>query len=120
MRKFSDTCEEAFSDNPERKHYQNEYHNPIQFNGYTVKRIRRIDAALAEAAQVPDKGNVAADPLFRREYHIGPDSPCCNTGMTLGWEKGGKDLDGNPRLYRKRVDMGCYECQIGGFSLIVR
>lgn len=78
-------------------------------------------SCFAEAAQVPDKGNVAADPLFRREYHIGPDSPCCNTGANLGWEKGGKDLDGNPRLFRKRVDMGCYECQIGpGLRILVR
>ena len=60
MRKFSDTCEEAFADNPERKHYQSEYRNPIQFNGYTVKRIRRIDAALAEAAQAVGAGTPEA------------------------------------------------------------
>ena len=60
MRKFSDICEEAFADNPARKRYQDEYHNPIQFNGYTVKRIRRIDAALAEASALAPSGSAAA------------------------------------------------------------
>ena len=89
--------------------------------GGAYSEVTVNNSCFAEAAQVPDKGNIAADPLFRREYHIGPESPCCNTGMTLGWEKDGKDLDGNPRLFRRRVDMGCYECQIGpGLRILVR
>ena len=57
MRTFSDLCEEAFADNPARTRYQDEYHNPIQFNGYTFARIARIDATLASAARAVSAGS---------------------------------------------------------------
>ena len=60
MREFSDICEEAFADNPARTRYQDEYHNPIQFNGYTFERIARIDAVLAKAAKAVKAGTPEA------------------------------------------------------------
>ena len=96
---------------------------PADVNVLNVLRTKTSvkNSCFAEAAEAPDKGNTAADPLLHANFHIGPESPCCEAGATLGWEKGGKDLDGNPRLFRKRVDMGCYECQVGpGLRVLVR
>ena len=30
------------------------------------------------------------------------------------------DLKGRPRVFGRKVDIGCYESQIGGFVLIIR
>lgn len=79
------------------------------------------DGTVSSIVSWTDNGNLAEDPLLRANFHIGPESPCCEAGANLGWEKGGRDLDGNPRLFRKRVDMGCYECQHGpGLRVFVR
>jgi len=61
MRKFSDTCEEAYVDNPERgESFFMEWHNPVQFNGYTFARIAACDAALKEAAAAAKPGSTEA------------------------------------------------------------
>ncbi|MCK4653959.1 MAG: right-handed parallel beta-helix repeat-containing protein [Candidatus Cloacimonetes bacterium] len=63
------------------------------------------------------EGNIEDDPLFidpeNRNFHFFSDSPCINTGTpdTTGLNLPEYDLDGNPRIYEDRIDMGCYEWQ---------
>ena len=89
-----------------------------------------------EAADYPDKGNIAADPKFRKgtvvvggkpRYTLRGGSPCIDSGARLGWTDNDTDLAGNPRiLYDEKgdgqVDMGCYECPnvIYGMRIFVR
>ncbi len=56
-------------------------------------------------------GNSTNDPLFvtAGDFHLLEGSPCINAGTNLPWMIGATDLDGNPRSYDGRVDMGCYE-----------
>ena len=85
------------------------------------------NSCFSEAVDFADGRNVAANPVFlaSKPYHFDPESPCYNpcynSGVNLGWEKEGKDLDGNPRLFGRRIDMGCYECQKGlGLLIFVK
>jgi len=57
------------------------------------------------------EGNTSADPKFvgSGDYHLSPGSPCIDTGMNEDWMLDGIDLDGNPRIFNGRVDMGAYE-----------
>ncbi|NLF40895.1 hypothetical protein GX586_15735 [bacterium] len=58
-------------------------------------------------------GNLADDPdLASRaagNYRLLASSPCIDKGTNMPWMAAAKDLDGNPRLYDGRVDMGAYE-----------
>ena len=69
-------------------------------------------------------GNVTSDPKFRNpsrgDWRLRSSSPCVNAGFNTYLGAGDLDLLGNPRLRNVTVDMGCYECQGGGFSLLVR
>jgi hypothetical protein len=65
------------------------------------------------------------DPLFRNkaadDWRLSPDSPAINKGVwNQAWGLTGTDLLGNARLKAKKVDLGCYECQTGGLTFIVR
>ena len=46
-------------------------------------------------------------------YHLHVSSSCRNKGLSQPWMVGATDLDGNPRIFGKAVDIGCYECQEG-------
>ncbi len=55
-------------------------------------------------------GNITVDPLLQDDgYHLRPDSPCIDGGEPTGkyWES--TDIDGAPRLFNVRVDMGADE-----------
>ena len=62
-------------------------------------------------------GNIDDDPQFKNpdslNYRLSDTSPCINTGTpdTTGLHLPLWDLDGNPRIYGGRIDMGCYEWQ---------
>ncbi len=55
-------------------------------------------------------------------YRLRGTSPCLNTGLTLSWMTGLKDLDGNPRLDKMSgiVDMGSYEYVYTGTTILIR
>jgi hypothetical protein len=79
-------------------------------------------------------GNIGLDPLFvapadpdgpfgpmERNVRLRPESPCINAGLTVIPEPGpwgppppNLDLDGNPRVLCKDVDMGAYEFGLMG------
>lgn len=59
-------------------------------------------------------GNISEDPLFVdslvHDYHLQMDSPCINAGdPDLVPPAGRTDMDGEPRIFGGRVDMGAYE-----------
>lgn len=47
-------------------------------------------------------------------------SPLVNAGASVGGAETAVDLLGRPRLFGRRIDIGCYEGRLGGFTLIVR
>ena len=56
----------------------------------------------------------AEDPLFvnpfNRDYHLTFDSPCINTGDPEWiFNEGQMDIDGQPRVYGSRIDIGADE-----------
>jgi len=60
------------------------------------------------------RGNISDAPHFvdaeGGNYRLQVDSPCIDTGANFYWFAWPqRDLDGNCRLWGKRVDMGCYE-----------
>ena len=59
-------------------------------------------------------GNIAADPKFVDaaigNYRLAADSPCIDVGAA-GYLDLPFDLDGNPRVKGRAIDMGCYESQ---------
>ena len=58
---------------------------------------------------------IKSNPMFvdadNRDYHLTQNSPCINTGTAdiSGLFIPDTDLDGNPRVFNGRIDMGCYE-----------
>ena len=59
-------------------------------------------------------GNISQDPLFvsaiNRDYHLTLESPCINAGDTdLDVPAGALDIDGDPRVYAARIDIGADE-----------
>ena len=66
-------------------------------------------------------GNFAADPRFKRNARtLLNASPCVNAGVNADWMVGATDLAGNPRIFNKTVDIGCYENLQRGLSLVFR
>lgn len=47
------------------------------------------------------------------DYRLTIDSPCRNAGKNAEWMETATDLDGQRRLFGRRVDLGCYELQKG-------
>ena len=45
------------------------------------------------------------------DCHLSVQSPCVNAGVFAGYTEESLDLDGKPRIYRRKVDIGCYENQ---------
>ncbi len=58
-------------------------------------------------------GNVSSDPKFQdalaSNYHLKPDSPCIDSGMSLVPNFYEADIDGDPRFFGQFVDMGADE-----------
>ena len=64
------------------------------------------------------------DPKFRNpargDYRFRGGSPAQNAGTYRAWMDGATDLNGNPRILNKKVDIGCFEVPETGMTLIVR
>jgi Right handed beta helix region len=61
-----------------------------------------------------DRNSRFADPQFvdpdAHDFHLQPDSPARNGGNDLGARMvGDQDLDGEPRIREKKIDIGCYQ-----------
>jgi hypothetical protein len=67
--------------------------------------------AFCDASPLPaGPGNIGQPPGFLAgDYRLWLGSPCIDAGTNLPWMATASDLDGNPRIYEDRVDMGCYE-----------
>ena len=78
---------------------------------------------LGETATVTT-GLFGVDPKFRNpargDYRFRGGSPAQNAGTNQTWMDGATDLQGNPRILNKVVDIGCYEVPQTGLTLIVR
>ncbi|MCH7871670.1 MAG: hypothetical protein IID33_08200 [Planctomycetes bacterium] len=65
----------------------------------------------------PGQGNIDANPLFGDPAgRLAPGSPCIDTGDPAMQPPGGRDLDGNMRVWNARVDMGAYEFGLHPFG----
>ena len=68
--------------------------------------------------------NIDADPQFvdttNFDFHLSDYSPCINAGKpdTTGLNLPATDLDGNPRIFDGRVDIGAYEYQQDNFHIL--
>jgi len=65
-------------------------------------------------SSVSGTGNIVADPLFvdsaNGNYRLAANSPCIDAGAAGDLDLS-FDLDGNPRVKGRSIDMGCYEFQ---------
>lgn len=63
----------------------------------------------------PEYGVIASDPVFRDaangDFRLAGNSPCVGAGNNLA-SISARDLDGNPRIRGRRIDLGAYERQI--------
>ena len=59
------------------------------------------------------QSNVTAYPKFKNveqdNFRLDFGSPCVNSGYTFDWMETAKDLDGQPRIRQRVVEMGAYE-----------
>jgi len=55
-----------------------------------------------------------------KDFRLPAKSPAVGKGVVRPWMTGATDLLGKPRLIGRYPDIGAYECQVGGFTLIVR
>ena len=78
------------------------YPSDLDYSGYTSVKVE--------------------DPLFssKKTYRLSAVSPCVNAGDTTVALSGALDLDGRRRVANRRIDLGCYESQVGGTVIIVR
>ena len=84
-----------------------------------------IDHSCCPALTDGENGNITGDPLFKRpasgNFRLRAGSPCRNKGdpSPFADEPEATDLDGNPRVYRGEIHMGCYQNLIPGLLLMV-
>jgi len=82
---------------------------------YSVIDPRTDSYVVGEQADMNGRfGNVSEDPLFvntwNNDYHIESTSPCVSAGdPNFVAEPGALDIDGDPRVYALRVDIGADE-----------
>jgi hypothetical protein len=69
---------------------------------------------------VAGEGNLAGDPLLNADYTLSRTSPAVNAGLNQDWMKGETDLSGKKRISGGKVDLGCYERFMQGFSISIR
>ncbi|MBN2129706.1 MAG: right-handed parallel beta-helix repeat-containing protein [Sedimentisphaerales bacterium] len=84
-------------------------------SNYSTIDVRTNTYVVGEQADMTGRfGNISEDPLFvnawNNDYHIESTSPCVSAGdPNLTPEQGALDIDGDPRVYALRVDIGADE-----------
>lgn len=68
-------------------------------------------------------GNIVGDPLFsgvaNADYRLRATSPCRDSGIYQSWMNLATDLAGKARIHGSQVDIGCYECALPAFTLLL-
>ena len=68
-------------------------------------------------------GCITNNPLFAdqaaRDFRLLASSPCANKGTNQAWMTGALDLNGNPRIWLRKVDMGAYEMRSEGTVIML-
>ena len=77
------------------------------------------DLDIQDGDHLTQGSNTNSDPLLTSDYHLRAASPCIDAGTNLDWMTGATDLDGQPRVFNDRVDMGIDETTVAGASIIV-
>ena len=79
---------------------------------YAIRRMPKIKYSNVERGHV-GKGNISKDPLFydisNNDIHLTIQSPCIDAGSGYAPDLPPVDIDGNPRLGYRTVDMGADE-----------
>ena len=88
--------------------------------------VNTIAGSATVAATTASCNILNADPGFKNaaagNFHLGGTSPAVDAGDTSAWTgiEGAADLDGNDRVIRRVVDIGCYEyCGKNGTILCI-
>ncbi len=91
----------------------------IQFNGagsgtnYLNTGSGMIYSNCCTVPLVEGGGNITGDPRFldagTADFHLLSGSPCVDAGISQSWMTNSVDMDGNPRLAGRSVDIGIYE-----------
>jgi len=104
----------------------NKFQNIIIYNNLPDNNTNSGSSSYSYCCTTPlilGAGNTAADPVFDDsvggDYHLRAFSPCIDAGTNDSWAVNTTDLDGNPRIFNQRVDMGCYESSISARNLRV-
>ena len=81
-----------------------------------------VTYTLCDVAGLTGAGCKTGDPLFKKAanggYRLTGASPACNAGVNQSWMVDALDLDGNPRIIGKKVDMGCFECTTSAATML--
>ncbi|MBR2837926.1 MAG: PKD domain-containing protein [Kiritimatiellae bacterium] len=83
----------------------------------------KIDSHCTYVNNIDD---AAAFTVFRDfmggDFHVEPGSPACNKGTRVNLSLlPSVDLAGNPRVFGREIDVGCYECQkLRGMTITIR
>lgn len=116
--------------------------NGFIYNCTSVDNTNKVDAALGDlymsggtaknniAPLATVAGGTAANNLWRDpgfknaaalDFHLKGASDAVNAGDNAVWQgvENAVDLDGNPRIFRKIVDLGCYECQTAARTVLL-
>jgi hypothetical protein len=93
------------------------FNNAPQFPNYYRSNLVSFCCTTPYAGNA---GNLTNDPGFVNfaacDLHLNSNSPCINSGNN-GYAATANDLDGNPRIVGRGVDIGAYEYQTPGFTL---
>ena len=99
--------------------------NSIVYGNTATNGPNHASTAFFNSCTTPDPGgtgNVTNDPLFvdpgAGDFRLAAGSPCVDAGDNAGLA-GAADLDGNPRIVNAFVDMGAYEYQAEGGTVLI-
>jgi len=85
----------------------------IQFNDLWQNTLGNYNPTIGD--RTGTNGNISADPNFAdpNDFHIMPFSPCVDAGNpAASFPPGSLDIDGEPRIFNSRVDIGADEMHL--------